>query len=182
MAITTDFKIEGEKKLLRRLGMLADSFQVKAIRTAMRNGAKPVRKAMRDRAPVDRGLLKLAIATKLVVYKQSQTAVGIVGPRYGVKGKKAEKIMAEMGESKAEPAKYMHLVDQGTKPRELAPKNAKALEIREGIFRASASHPGTKGERLVDRSLASSKQKALKEITRSLRESLKKETRGKLVL
>ena len=59
--------ITGLEELARNVKSLKKSFATSTLRTALRNGAAPVRKIARANVAVDRGDLKKAIRTKATV-------------------------------------------------------------------------------------------------------------------
>lgn len=97
MATEKPFAISlaGEKVLLRRLEKLGSKVAKKVLRKAVRAGAAPVRKAMRQKAPraeeshgpnkiYPGGQLKRSIKTKVKTYARQGTVVGIVGSDWDI--------------------------------------------------------------------------------------------------
>ena len=79
--------IDGIKELRKAFKELSDSAQRGVLRTALRQAAKPVVKEARRRVPVDTGLTKKAIGTKVWLKKDSVATV-MIGVRRGRKGKR----------------------------------------------------------------------------------------------
>ena len=77
--------IDGIKELRKAFKELSDSAQRGVLRTALRQAAKPVVKEARRRVPVDTGLTKKAIGTKVWLKKDSVATV-MIGLRRGMKG------------------------------------------------------------------------------------------------
>ena len=179
MARIAEFSFVGEQKLFRKLAKMERSFQNKAIKKAMRTGAKPLRKKMRATAAKSSGLLKIAIATKIKFYKRTQTVAAIVGARKNVTGKKAAAILGG-GEAreKQKPINYIHLVEGASKAHAIAPKEKKALTIGGESVRPSAAHPGTTGTDFIRKAVAATKSATTRAIVTSLRDSIRKELRG----
>lgn len=94
---------------------MPERMQSSAERKGMVKAAAVIRKAAKARAPKDTGLLKLAIGQKVKRYKASSSVVGVVGARTRFRGKKVESIRGRGGRlAQAKPSKYAHLVEFGT--------------------------------------------------------------------
>jgi HK97 gp10 family phage protein len=83
MADDNFFKVNGAKQLGKELKELSRTMQSKILRPGMRQGAAVIRKAARELAPKDTGMLKKNIKSK--VYTKKQGGKGVVA-RIGVLG------------------------------------------------------------------------------------------------
>lgn len=79
--------IEGLAELKKSFTELSDSMQRGILRTALRQAARPVVRAARALVPVDTGLTKKAIGTKVWLRKDSVATV-MIGVRRGKEGKR----------------------------------------------------------------------------------------------
>lgn len=86
------------KELERVLRKLPEKVLNKVARQAVNAGATPVLKAARKNVPVDQAVLKKTLTKKTKVFKNSQTAISLVGP-------------------KARAAPHDHLAESGTTER-----------------------------------------------------------------
>lgn len=100
-------KVEGDKKLIKKLLRLADRKTIKKInRKATNVAATPLVKAVKRNVPVDTGLLKKAIAKKLTAYVRSFSYNAIVGADVGVRA-------TDEDGNEYIPANIDHLVEYG---------------------------------------------------------------------
>ena len=91
---TVDFSFKEHRKMFAGLDKLEGKTRRKVMKAAARAGAKPIRAAVRSRTPKRTGMLKIALTSKIKGYPRTGSAAATIGPRLGVKGKKAEKIRA----------------------------------------------------------------------------------------
>lgn len=116
--------LKGGKQLERALIQLGEKTRKQIVRRAVKKAAAPILKTAKARAPVETGLLKISLATKIKHYKRSGTWMVIIGARFRFKGKKVAAIRAASkgvrGERKT-PALYAHLVEFGTRVRSQHP-------------------------------------------------------------
>ena len=120
-------KIDGAPELYKALREIDKKLARKALRSAIGEAAKVVLKTAKTLVPVDLGLLKASLSSKVVV--KDGRAVAIIGPRRtrGTVGKGANRRknqLTSFGKSKAgqkaiafrrEPVRYAHLVEFGTR-------------------------------------------------------------------
>jgi HK97 gp10 family phage protein len=97
--------LTGAKELEKALKTLGERTQRKVTRQAVNAACTPILKAARANAPEESGLLKEAMAKKIVTYPEQMTIVGIIGPDTQTKG--------EFNGEPRWPAKYAHLVENG---------------------------------------------------------------------
>ena len=124
--------IEGDNRLMRVFRTLPDTMRKKHVRRGVTKAARVIAREARDYAPVQTGLLRRSIGSKVKTY--GGTIMGIVGPRAGMRqrvalvrkrksrwltGKRAVKTAAILGHHTEyrDPAKYAHLVEFGTGER-----------------------------------------------------------------
>ncbi len=126
--------VQGLQELLARLRHVEKALRVKIGKDGVRAGAKVALQGAKSRVRVDTNLLKKSLATKVKAYKAGAVTVGVVGPRSSFKMKKTKdkatgkttKVRTETGFGKrisrggrkevyAQPSKYSHLVEKGTK-------------------------------------------------------------------
>src|SRR5262249_13600056 len=98
----------------------------KVLRKAINEASKIVLKAAKANVPRASGLLKKSLGRKVKVYRASGTVVAIIGPRTGFKqdvhrdGRKVAVL--------ANPTKYAHLVERGTRHSPARPFMRPAFE------------------------------------------------------
>jgi len=81
--IETSFKIEGVDELKRQLKRLDTKVRTSIVRSGLREGAKVVKQAAEDKAPVDSGFLRDHIKIKTKKRGDNITAiVGFAGDAY----------------------------------------------------------------------------------------------------
>lgn len=115
-----DFAISGGKKLDDLLKTLPDKLQRNIMRSAVRAGVVVYRAKVKELVPVHLGELKksVRVTTKL--------KDGVVTASLKVGNRKAW---------------YAKLVEFGTRPHKIVPKDARALEIG-GVVVKAVEHPG----------------------------------------
>jgi HK97 gp10 family phage protein len=123
MAVTKKFsvKVDGLEEVLAAVVALDPAAQTR-IKLALREVGKALRREMRSRVPRASGAFRKAIRSKFTRDKLTMTTGA----------------MKKNG--RAHP--LAHIIEFGTAPHALAPKNKKAMKLEEG-FAASAQHPGT---------------------------------------
>ena len=99
----------GDKQTITLLSELPKRVASKGNKAAVTAAAKPIRPAVKAKAPRQSGLLNKAIGTKVKTYKggTSTTAVSVIGARRSVQG--------EYKGKRRVPANYIHLVADGTR-------------------------------------------------------------------
>lgn len=103
-------KMSGEKALNRKLSRLKEAVNRRVLRKAVTAASKPVLKEAKAKAPKETGLLKKSLGRRTKTYRNSGTAVAVVGPREGFK-----KEVTVNGKTEVRnPVKYAHLVEYGT--------------------------------------------------------------------
>ena len=121
--------ITGEKELLRALRRLEPKLQRKALRRGMTKCARVLARGVKERIAaidaVETGLLKKSIGHRVYTLRDGQGVGAVVGPRKGfrravaVTGKRKRRLKAMKkgveGQKYRDPAKYIHLIELGTK-------------------------------------------------------------------
>jgi len=177
MSRTAEFSFKEHKKMFAGLDKLDKKFRQKTIVKAAREAGKPIRSAMRTRAPKATGLLKISIAIKSKGFPRSRSAAAIVGPKVGVKGKKADKIRQSSARaSKAEPANYAHLVEEKTKPHTIRPTKRGGVLMFGGVtIRGAVKHPGTRGRKFMKRAMKATRRAAFAKAIDTMQAAIKAE-------
>lgn len=123
MAFAVRAKLEGAAAVLKRLEVLPEKVRKKVLRQAVAGAARTVAKTAKAnvKAIKETGMLGRSIGSKVKAYSRgSKSTVGIVGPRKGFR----ESVLRSRGKWKpaapkpsgfADPTKYAHLVERGTK-------------------------------------------------------------------
>lgn len=123
MAFAVKAKLEGAGPVLKRLEVLPEKVRKKVLRQAVAGAARTVAKTAKAnvKAVKETGLLGRSIGSKVKAYaKGSKSTVGVVGPRKGFR----EAVIRKRGKWKpaapkpsgyADPTKYAHLVERGTR-------------------------------------------------------------------
>ncbi len=102
-------RLDGGKRLERRMKKLKNSVRKTIVRAGVRAGTAPVAKTMKARAPKKSKLLSRSIGRRHKTTKGG-TAIGIVGPRRGFK----KTVVRDGRTVVANPTQYAHLVEFGT--------------------------------------------------------------------
>lgn len=175
-------KVNGLDDVMKTLAKLKQSTRTKILRKAVTQGAKPILKDARSKAPVESGLLKKSLGTKIKTYP-SGVVVAVIGPRMEFKTdpktSKRKQVYKRTGKAKLkrferrQPAYYAHLVEKGTKPHSLG----KGSSTRKKTQVQGPQHPGTKAVKFMRRAL-DSQQASVRVIMRKvIRQELEKEAK-----
>lgn len=142
--------IRGKVKIdLTGIDAIESSAKSRAITLkAVKAGAKLVQSAMKANAPKDSGALKQSIGIKAVKGSKSRTgAVAVVGAR-----KKVQKMVTRKGRTtptKAVPAFYAHLEDQGVRPHAVGKGSKLGRKEKPNGAQTGGMHPGVKATRFM---------------------------------
>lgn len=150
-----DISIVGEKALIKRLERLAPALRKKIMRPAVTKAARPIRQAMKARAPVAAGHLKKSIDLKAKSYRH--VAVAIVGPRSDL-GFTRTNLYGRTINSK--PNLYAHLAEGGTKPHMISKK------------RPVWMHPGSPPKRFLRAAMMATHVRSLQILNQELKRGL----------
>lgn len=129
--------VEGVDLTTAALSGAARKIRKKVLGKAVRAGAAPYVKAVRREAPVDTRELKRNLTQKVKSYQSGARIVSIVGARN------------RRSPAGRNPAKYLHLVEGGTKPHVIRTRTARSLALGGGAFARQVNHPGTRPARLL---------------------------------
>jgi HK97 gp10 family phage protein len=95
--------------------MLPPTMQRIALDRATRRANEILKEAFKQHAPQQTGALRRSVGVKVQRYKSGEVIIGIVGSPMNY----TEIITSKTGRSKTvRPAKYLHLVERGTKKRQ----------------------------------------------------------------
>ena len=147
----SDFNVtaDGFRDVARNLEKLKRNVQRKVTRGAVTKAMRPVAKSAKANAKKikDTGLLSRSIGTRTKTYARSGVVISIVGAREGfrtrVKRKGWDNTTVDLFRKKkdgnlvevwADPAKYAHLVELGTKPHGNHPGAAPKPYLRPAII------------------------------------------------
>jgi len=115
------YQIDGLEQVKTRLKGMKASMQKRVLRPALGKGARVVAKAAKSLVPVDTGLLKKALASKVF---SKRNVVALIGARTGF-----EKVI---GGKKMDPVRTAHFADTGRK--EVVMRNRPLAFMVEGRF------------------------------------------------
>lgn len=108
-----DVTIEGDAKLMRRLGGIKEAVKRRILKKAVNDAARPWVKIAKSKAPRQSGLLRKSMGIKVRVYRSTGNVVAMVGPR---KGFKREVVVRDRRGRKQtvmrDPIRYAHLVEK----------------------------------------------------------------------
>jgi HK97 gp10 family phage protein len=153
-----DIRIVGDKALLKRLDRIAPAIRKKILRPAVTKAARPIRQAIKARAPVDAGHLKKSIDLKAKSYRH--TAVAIVGPRSDM-GFARTNLWGQGINSK--PNLYSHLVEGGVQPHVIMTgRNRKVMWM----------HPGSPPKRFLRSAVMATQARAVQILNQEIRRGL----------
>lgn len=107
-AVKGGFGVEliGDRQTIRKLKRMSDIATRRIMRPAVTKALVPINKAAKRKAPVETGLLKKSIGTRVKTYARAGIVWGGVAPRSGYK------TVDEDGRSR-DPVNYAHLVELG---------------------------------------------------------------------
>lgn len=167
-----EFKITGDKALLKKLNRLKGSTRKKVMRQAVAAAVRPIRSAAKSEAPVEFGVLKKRLTVKVKAYK-SGNVFGMVSVSNEAKDEATGR----------RPSKYLHLVTLGTKPHEIKVKQARELvavnkktgDVRK--FGPRVNHPGAKPNDFLQRAIGSQRQASLDKFSEVLRAAILREAK-----
>ena len=122
--------VEGLGDVLRQLDVVKNSLRNKHLRKAMADVSRNVLWSARARTPKRRGILYRSLGRKVRVYRKSGVVVAVVGARVGFKeqvgvrkrdSRSGVKYPRHAGDPVfADPTKYLHLVELGTRRTQAA--------------------------------------------------------------
>lgn len=124
------------------------------VKTAMKKAADDLRDDMKSGVPVKSGTLKNNIT--------SAVAKNGLRAEAGIRGKKAKKA-----------AFYAPWIEFGTKGHGIKPETRKVL-VFEGVFSASADHPGTPARPFMAPAWEAKKPEIIKSVTKAIDDAVKK--------
>lgn len=167
--------LAGLAPTLRTLRHLNHRLVFDVVVKATRAGAAPIVKAAKRGSPRRKGHMKKSITQKLKRYRGNAKVLSIIGPR--------DQKLADG----ANPGKYTHLVEGGTKPHVIRARHPFRRLMFQGddgpVFRRSVRHPGSQALRFLARAVSGTKIEAAARFADKMRveteaAALKEATRG----
>lgn len=154
MGFRVGAKVDDLDAVQHTLAGLKKSMRNKILRKAIRQASKATTKAAKANAPVDTGLLRKSIGSKIKTYK-SGVVVAIIGPRTGYRravdrsGRRVKLIdvsrkSAPVDAEIRNPVNYAHLIELGTVTSAPRPFLRPALQQTQGEVAAIV------GEQIVE--------------------------------
>lgn len=141
-------EIKGGAELAAALREFPVKFEVQVMGAALREGAKEIETRAKQHVPVRTGKLRDSIKIR----RRTAKARGFIN------------LQVVAGDRKKGGAFYAHMVEFGTQPHEIRPKNAKSLFVS-GLLRQVVQHPGAKPSAFMRRSFDEGNQPALVRVT-----------------
>ena len=155
--------VMGDKELAKALKMLGSAKVVRALsRKAIVAANAPIRKAMKAKAPKDKGNLKKSIVSKVRTYPNGNV-VGITGPR--------NQLFMDNEGRWINPSRYAHIVEYGA-----APHLIRRVTI-DGTFYPVVQHPGAPAQPFMRPAWAGSKGAAFNAARRKYATEIAKEAK-----
>lgn len=142
MAFAVKFELRGVREALQKLSGLRESMQRRILRKGVRAACQIGARIGKSHVPRETGLLRKSLGYKIAKAKSgAPRALGIIGPRNGWK------------RDGRNPVKYAHLIELGTKPHSIAPKNKKRLSFTASngrrVLAKTVQHPGVRPTRFL---------------------------------
>lgn len=138
--------------LPRLRALQKDSATYRVLSAGTRAYASVVNKSVKRTIASDTGLLKRSIGVKHIPkgrIKRRHFALSIVGGRKGFKTVFRRDFQWSARSWPQDPSKYAHLVNDGTKPHVITRRTRGGRTV-------TVKHPGTTGQRFLERALAAS--------------------------
>ena len=142
--------LKGGAELQAFLQQLPAKIEKNVMRGALRAGAKVIQQAVREKAPIHRGILRESIKLK------TSSRNGVVSARIVIGDKKSF---------------YAHFVEFGTKAHTITAKKG-GLIFFNGVFRESIDHPGARAEPFARPAMDESQGQALLAATQYIKKRL----------
>lgn len=127
-------KIDGLSDVTERLKNIDKGIRKKALRKACGAAGTIILKAAKARARKDTGLLRKSLGKKVKVYS-SGVGVAVIGPRLGFR----QTVKRGGREMTANPVKYAHLVELGTRHSPAYPFLSSAIDATRAQVRDAMS-------------------------------------------
>lgn len=156
----------GEMQALRKFKHMEKKAGKRVLNKSIRAGGAVMLKETRRNTPVDKGTIKRGLRQKVKFYAKSGTMVSIIGAK---KGRDAK--------SSGIASSIIHLAENDTKPHTIAAEDKRAMKLpgivataggwsdfRSG-FASQVRHPGTRGQKFIERSARKAKKAARQAFT-----------------
>jgi HK97 gp10 family phage protein len=121
------------RRIKKAFEVLPDRIAQKVLGSSARFAMTPVIKEARRRVPVEHGVLRKSLGSRLRKYRGGDTVFVAVGPRNGFRD-------PQTGQN---PVNYAHLVEFGTGPHAIRGKKG-VLKIGGLVIRGGVHHPGAR--------------------------------------
>ncbi len=168
----------GDKELTSALNWLGKKTEKKFIKRAVGAAGKVVSTSAKSNVrnlvgPGSAGMLEKSIGTKNILYKNSGSAVSVIGPRTNTSGKKRKvQGWAKKFDPNRKPSNYGHLVEFGTKPHWIPCKNVNGVIIWKAWL-----HPGTPARPFMRKAYDNNKGRSLDTMKESLHKDISAEAK-----
>lgn len=110
MSYVVRSEIGGLKEALSALDQVSNKIRKKALKKGIAKATRVLRSEARRRAVKKTGLLRKSLAQKVIVVKKTDTVLGMVGPKRGLK----QEVIRDGKHVLSDPVRYAHLVELGT--------------------------------------------------------------------
>ena len=134
MAFKIRAKIDGLDDVTQRLKNMDKAVRKKALRKACGVAGTIILKSAKSKARKDTGLLRRSLGKKVKVYS-SGVGVAVIGPRLGFR----QTVKRQGRELIANPVKYAHLVELGTRHSPAYPFLSSAIDATRAQVRDAMS-------------------------------------------
>lgn len=145
--------IRGGRELAQALSSLAPKLEKNIMRAALRAGAAVIREEAREQVPVDSGALRRSLKVTTNTKRGRITAKLKVGGRL---------------------APHAYLVEFGTRPHKIKPKQQDALSFG-GVVAREIDHPGSRPKPFMRPALDAKSSAAIAAVAAKVRERLTQE-------
>jgi hypothetical protein len=193
--MTLVLRVGGVQDTINAFRDLPRAIRNRHMRIALNAGGGVIRDAVVANLPSESGLLKKSIKVKVRVPDASfntqhrgRPAYAVIGAAWSVQGRvglvkgQMKKITTRQAIRRSfggngtfhtrVPARYLHLLEKGTKPHAVKATNAKVLSNGEAVFGRAVKHPGTKPQRPIARAVQSSGEAAKRKVIQKLHDGI----------
>ena len=133
---TVNASFTGFREANRQIDKIIAQVERRGNRRALNKASRPIIKGARRKVRRRHGDLRKSLGNVIRMEKKTGAIISIIGPRRGRK--------RVVDGKPVDPANYAHLVEYGTQPHEIKPRNpAGALPVGNDQFAGTVQHPGT---------------------------------------
>lgn len=132
--------VDGMQEAINSLNGVAEKLQKKLAKKAVGEANKHLLRRAKQLVPRDTGLLKKSLGRKVKVERNSGVVVGVVGPRAGF-GRQVTRVAGRKNPKTeyADPLKYAHRVELGTRRAGAKPFLRPALDGQQQVIREAVA-------------------------------------------